>query len=294
MLIYQAGFYLSTLTANSFTPDSLILPKEFKLKRSKIIKDFKVKMGEASTDQEKEKIIIWVDKAFKNLTTEILTFFRENREKYPIIDSIDSGAKGGPDDLRKLLVAIGLSINAKGEINDVIEKSHAESLAPTQFFNYTSQAIVSQYKKSRETAAPGYLIRQLNTIMVSVVLSRQVDCKTTGRLNLKILNKDMLKSLTGKLYEGGTIDVSDTDLIGKTIKLRSSLYCLAKDGVCSSCYNPNFIEKMNLHENSGIGLLASTSQAGLLTNMTLKAAHTGLSLDKTSVDLTNDLFEYSD
>ncbi len=294
MLIYQVGFFLSTLTSTSFTPDTLVLPNEFMRKRSKIIEEFKQKMEETKTDQEKEKVIIWVDKAFKKLTSDVLEYFRAHREDYPIVDSIDSGAKGGEDDLRKLLVAIGLSINAKGEINDVIDRSHAEALTPTQFFNYTSQAIVSQYKKSRETAAPGYLIRQLNTVMVGVVLSKIYDCKTAGRLNVKVLNKDMLKSLEGKLYQGGEIQASDTSLIGTQIKIRSSLYCKAPDGICSSCYNPSFIERMNLQQNAGIGLLASSSQAGLLTNMTLKAAHTGLSLDKADVDLTNDIFEYSE
>lgn len=294
MLIYQAGFFLSTLTSISFTPDSLELPKQFKGSRSKVIQEFKKKMDDAKSDQERERAIHWVDEAFKKLTLEVLDYFRANREQYPIIDSLDSKAKGDENDFRKLLVAVGLSINAKSEINDVIEKSHSEALTPTQFFNYTSQAIVSQYKKSRETAAPGYLIRQLNTIMVSVKLSRLEDCKTSGRLSIKVQNKDMLKSMEGKVYDGGVISPNDTELVGKTIKLRSALHCKAKDGICATCYNPSFIEKMNLSQNAGIGLLASTSQAGLLTNMTLKAAHTGLSLDKSDVDLTNDVFEYSD
>jgi DNA-directed RNA polymerase subunit beta' len=294
MLIYRVGFFLSSLVSISFTPDSLTLPTQFKKKRLKIIDEYKKKIEDSSNQQDKEKAIMWVDKNFKSLTSEVLTYFRENREIYPIVDSIDSGAKGGNDDLRKLLVAIGLSINAKGEINDVIERSGSEGLTPTQFFNYTSQAIVSQYKKSSETAAPGYLIRQLNTIMTGVKLSKIIDCKTKGRLNVHILNKDMLKSMSGKLYDGGVISPSDTDLIGKSIKLRSSLYCKAQDGICHSCYNPAFIEKMNLTTNAGIGLLSSTAQAGLLTNMTLKAAHTGLSLDKSEIDLTNDIFEYSE
>jgi DNA-directed RNA polymerase subunit beta' len=237
---------------------------------------------------------MWVDKEFKKLTKEVMEYFREHRDEYPIIDSFDSKAKGDENDLRKLLIAIGLSINAKGKINDVIARSGAEGLTPTQFFNYTSQAIVSQYKKSRETAAPGYLIRQLNTIMAGVRLSKTKDCGTKGRLSVKILNKDMLLSMKGKLSDDGVLGPERTELIGKTIKLRSSLYCKSKDGICHNCYNPDFIEKMNLHTNAGIGLLSSTAQASMLTNMTLKAAHTGLSLDKTTVDLTQDIFEFSE
>jgi len=294
MLVYKVGFFLSTYTASSFTPESLVLPKEFRIKRQKIIDEYQTKVDEANTENQKEAAILWVDNQFKKLTKEVLEYFREHKDDYPIIDSFDSGAKGSPDDLRKLLVAIGLSINAKGEINDVIPRSGAEGLTPTQFFNYTSQAIVSQYKKSRETAAPGYLIRQLNTIMAGVKLSKTIDCKTSGRLGVKILNKDMLVSMKGKVSDQGIIGPDRTELIGKTIKLRSPLYCKTRDGICHTCYNPDFIERMNLTENAGIGLLSSTAQANMLTAMTLKAAHTGLSLDKTEVDLTTDIFEFSE
>jgi len=296
MLVYRIGFFLSTFAAPSFTPEALILPDQYKKKRKIIIDEFNKRM--LSTDEtDKEKAIHWVDKQFGALTEEVMKYFKDNREKYPIIDSFESGAKGGKEDLRKLLVAVGLSINAKNEINDVIARSHAEALTPTQFFNYSSQAIVSQYKKSSETAAPGYLIRQLNTLMVGVRLSKLKDCGSKGTLSTKILSKEMLKSMQGKIYRNGSSleEVPfDIGLVGQTIKLRSALYCVAKDGVCATCYNPGFIEKMHLEDNAGIGLLASSSQAALLTNLTLKAAHTGLSLDKEEVDLEKDIFEFSE
>jgi len=293
-LLYEAGFFLSTFVANSFTPAALELPSEFRKKKMEIIKEYKKREEEAKNDNDREKNKMWVDKAFKKLTSEVLEYFRAHRDIYPIVDSFDSKAKGDENDLRKLLVAVGLSINAKGEINDVIVNSHSDSLTPTQFFNYTSQAIVSQYKKSSETAKPGYLIRQLNTIASGVKLSKLKDCGTSGRLRVKILNKDMLESMEGKLYEGGVILASSTDLIGRTIKLRSALYCRAEDGICHACYNPDFIERMHLETNAGIGLLASTAQASLLTSMTLKASHTGVNLNKTEIDLTNDIFEFSE
>ncbi len=294
--IYRAGFFLSTYTASSFTPESLILPDEFKPRKLKILKEYDQKIEDAKNENEKEKAIIWVDKAFKALTSEVLDYFRAHN--YPVMDFLDSGAKGGDDDLRKLLVAIGLSINSKDEINDVIGRSGTEGLSPTQFFNYSSQAIVSQYKKSHETAKPGYLIRQLNTIAAGVSLSKLTDCGTTRFLSIKIINEDMLKAFEGKLRKTTTglteISRKDTELIGETVKIRSPLYCKAPDGICINCYNPAFVEKMNLHESSGIGLLASTNIANDLTSLTLKAAHAGLSLSKDPIDFTTDIFEYSE
>ncbi len=294
--IYRAGFFLGTFVADSFTPEALMLPDEFIAPKAKIIAEYEQKREDATTEEETERAIIWVQKQFDELAEEVMQFFRDNN--YPLADFIDSGAKGKVDDLRKMLIATGLSIDSTGKINDVIERSGSEGLTPTQFFNYSSQAIVSQYQKSHETAKPGYLIRQLNTIAAGVTLSKLTDCGTTRFLSIKIISEDMLKAFDGKLRKvGGSlmpITKKDKDLIGKTIQVRSPLYCKAEDGICVNCYNPKFVESMNLKETAGIGLLASTAQAELLTNLTLKAAHTGLSLARDEIDFTEDAIQFSE
>jgi DNA-directed RNA polymerase subunit beta' len=297
-LLYRAGFYLSTFTGSSFTPNSLELPKQFKPRRQKIIEEFKQKMSEAKTENQKDKAIIWVDNQIQKLAKDVLAYFEEHSDEYPIIDSFKSGAKGSADDLRKILIAIGLSINSKGEINDIIFNSHSEGLTPTQFFNYSSQAVVSLFKKSHETALPGYVVRQLESITADVRLSKLDDCQTKDFLAIKIPDENFLKALKGKIYSsGGTlkkIEGTETDLIGKKIKLRSPLYCKAEDGICKTCYNPWFVDRMGLKENAGIGLLASTQMASGLASKALKSAHAGLSLNKQEIDLEKDIFFYAD
>ncbi len=293
--IYRAGFFLSTFSSDSFTPNALELPQEFKPKKAKIIKEYEARLETAKNQAEEEKAILWVDKAFQKLAKEVLQYFRER--DYPLSNFLDSGAKGKEDDLRKLLVAVGLSINTKGEINDVIERSGSEGLSPTQFFNYSSQAISSLYAKSHETAKPGYLIRQLHSISAPVKLSKQHDCGTTKFLNIKIINKDMLEAFHGKMRKTQMgleeITKDDTDLIGTKVQIRSPLYCKAEDGICVTCYNPWFVDRMQLREMAGIGTLASSAQAELLVNLTLKASHTGLSLGREEIDFTEDAFIYS-
>ena len=297
-LFYRVGFFLSTFTGTSFTPESLELPAKFVPKKKEIIDEYHKRLEDAKDPNSKDKAIHWVDTALKKLATEVLEYFRDHRDIYPVVDLLDSGAKGSEDDLRKLLIAIGLSINAKNEVNNVIDRSGSEGLTPTQFFNYSSQSIVTQYKKSSETAIPGYLIRSLNTITSGVRLSKTRDCGTKQYLRVKIQGKEMLKSMQGKLYLDGSslseIGPKDTDLIGTNIKLRSPLYCKAEDGICATCYNPWFVDKMNLESNAGVGLLASTSLATHLTNLTLKGSHAGLSLSKKEVDLIHDITEFSE
>jgi len=297
-LFYRISFFLSSFTGTSFTPESLRLPTVFIPKKKDILDKYHTKLVEARNQTDRDKAIHWVDGALKKLAKEVLEYFREHPNEYPVVDLLDSGAKGSEDDLRKLLIAVGLSINSKNEVNDVIDRSGAEGLNPTQFFSGSSQSIVAQYKKSGETAIPGYLIRSLNTIASGVQLSKMSDCGTKRYLSVKVQSEGLLGAIEGKMrWTGSTlkeITKQDTDLVGTRVKLRSPLYCKATDGICATCYNPSYVERMNLTENAGIGLLASTSNATLLTNLTLKSAHTGLSLSKKEVDLTNDIKEFSE
>lgn len=293
IMFTRAGFFLSTYAPSSFSWSSMSLPDIFKPKKQSIIDEY-----EKDKEHDPEKALIIADGRFNKLADEVLDYFRQHHDEYPIVDLIDSGAKGGSKDIRKLLVSIGLSISADGKVNDVIGKSHSEGLDQTQFFNYSSQAMVSQYQKSVETAVPGYLIRKLNTLMAGVTLTDTVDCGTKQYLKVKIQNEDMLKSLDGRLYKsnGGhtMLDSNDKSFVGKTIQLRSPLYCIEPNGICHSCYNPKFVQRMDIPNGGKIGLLASTSSANMLTSLTLKAAHTGLSLNTERIDLKKDIFEFSE
>lgn len=290
-LIYEAGFFLSTLVPSSFSPEALTLPDQFKKKRDDIIIKFKV-----AEKINRDKAIIQANKDLDKLTEEVAQYFRDNNIK--IIDLIDSGSKGSMTDIRKLLIATGLSINSKGVINDIILNSHTDGLEQTQFFNYSSQGIVSLYAKSTETAIPGYLIRKLYTMMEPIVLSSQADCGSTRYFKFIVQNEDMSKRLVGRIYKSTfgfeqiTLD-NHKDLVGKTILLRSPLYCKAKDGICKTCFNPKYIEDLGIVPKDKLGLKVVGSIAGTLTDLTLKASHTGLSLNQEEVDIRKDIKQYT-
>jgi len=288
-LIYELGFFLSTLKPSSFSPESMILPEKFKKEKERIKLQYE-------NSPKKEKDIIKANKELDKLAKEVMKYFRENN--ISVADLIDSGSKGSVDDIRKLLLGVGLSINSKGEINDVILKAHSEGLEKTQFFNYSSQGIVSLYSKSMNTAKPGYLIRQLYTIMENLELSKIPDCGTKRYFEFKIPKgkdgKKILFNLKGRVLENGeTIDHEDESYLGKKVRLRSALYCQAKDGICKICYNPLAAEELKMVPGSKIGQISVASLAESLVNITLKSSHVGLSLDSEEVDLTKDIERYS-
>ena len=289
-ILYYIGFYFSTIKPSAFTPESLELPKEFETRKKQLINDLKTK---AITE-------IKFQSEITKLTNDVVNFLE--KQKVPLMDFIRSGAKGEIGNIQDILVGVGLSINSKGEIVDVIENSLSEGLTQTQFFNNSSQAIQTLYAKSSDTAKPGYLGRKLETLTEGVKLSHLKDCNTREYLEIEIKNQDILDALENRNYLNTNNQIvssglkkvvsSDKTLIGKKIKLRSPLFCKAPDGICNTCYDETFIKDMELHAGSNIGLIASTGLIGDLVNLTLKGSHIGISLNQEEINFIEDLEEY--
>jgi hypothetical protein len=293
-LLQETGFFLSTFKPSGFQPESLKLPTEFIKLKEKILNEYQQKIKEIG----KDKAISWVDKEFDKLTNEVIKYWEENNVN--VVDILKSKARGSASDIRKMLVAVGLSITSDGSINDVIMNSQIEGLEQTQFFHYSSQAIQALYAKSSETAVPGYLARKISTIADGVNLSKEVDCGTKNYLEIEIFDESIISALDGRMLSNGKIiDKNNKEevkkLLHKKIKVRSPLYCKAKDGICVNCYNPKMVQRLGFEPGEKIGLHATTllgDQA--LVNITLKKSHTGLSLNLEEVDLNKDLFIYSE
>jgi len=282
-LLMQAGFLLSSIIPVSFQPEALVLPDEFREAKMKIVQ----KYNDSKKDTEDA---IKFQKDITKLAEKVKKYFEDNN--IDVVDMMNSKAKGNVDHIRALLLSVGLSIDSFGKINDVIDNSHTEAMTQTQFFHNSSQAVQALYFKSSETAKPGYLSRVLSTIGANIKLSHDKDCRTQRYLKLKITSKEVLESLIGRKYKklGTLFTISESsDLVGKTIELRSPLYCQSKDGICNTCYNQDYIDKMQLKPGDNIGLLASTGLTEVLVSLTLKKSHVGVSLDQEEIDLEQEL-----
>lgn len=285
-LLMQSGFTLSSVMPSSFQPEALVLPKEFVQEKNELVKKYKESKG---TTEDALKF----QKGITKIAKKVQDYFVENNIYVADLLKDQSGAKGGVEHIQSLLLSVGLSINSFGEINDVIDNAHAEGLTQTQFFNGSSQAIQSLYSKSSETAKPGYLGRKLATIAERIKLSKTMDCGTRKYLDIKIRDKDMLESFVGRYYRTKIgIEVlltPNSDVIGQTISIRSPLFCKAKDGICTRCYNTEYAMKMNLTPGANIGLLAATGMTGSLVSLTLKKSHVGVGLDKENIDFREEI-----
>jgi len=290
-LLLNAGFTLSSIFPSSLDNKSFDIPKEFINKRDTFVKEF----------NDGKLTLVQIDKAFTDLTKEIINDFK--KRGITVSDILESGAAGTIDSIRQMIVGIGITINAKKEVIDVIGSSLSEGQTQTEYFNQSSHAIQALYAKSADTAIPGFAGRKLSTIMEHIKLSATRDCGSKRGLSIKIKDKDWHWAVIGKMMmvpatimnRSGLKEITLLDnLIGKTITIRSPLYCVAKDGICETCLNKHWVENFHLKAGANIGLLSSTGITGILTSLTLKKSHTGVLLNKQKINLLKEIEDIYD
>jgi len=134
-------------------------------------------------------------------------------------------------------------------------------------------ALLIKHKNVRDS---GYLSRKVNLLCLSTVIDPNVqDCGTKYYLTINVTNANVLQILSGKYMISDKnklikIDKTNTDLIGKTIKIRSHIYCALPEGrVCKTCYGSHH----KTLTSTRIGGLPSLKIMNPLSQMGMSAKH---------------------
>ena len=128
-LLMNAGFLLSSVLVDSLDENSLILPDEFIVKRKAITKEF-----EENKDNPHAKFKYV--KEIEALAKEVLDWFV--KEENALGNFINSKTNGNLTHVQEILLGIGLTLNTKGEITDVVTRSLVEGLNQTDYFSNSS------------------------------------------------------------------------------------------------------------------------------------------------------------
>jgi len=269
------GFQYGTRYAASYRADDFIVPNDVLKEKDKLVDDLKNGKIDAVT----------FDEEIKKLAKDLVD--RYSKEGKNISDLIHSGgAKNEVANIQRMLLARGLSINSKGEVNKVVTTSLAEGHKPDEYVAGASESITSQYHKSRSTAKPGYLVRSLNELLAQIHISEKEDCGTKKYLEIEIKDENIANSLVDRYDNNGKL-ISSPPKVGSKIKVRSPLYCVAEDGICQKC-SGNIFAKKNLKPGDAL-LIVSTSIADALTGSALKSAHSGTKLNLAKIDFRKEV-----
>lgn len=221
-------------------------------------------------------------KVEKEIDEKTKEYIKKNSDTNKFLQWIDSGARGGANDVRQLTVAVGNMLDVRNQLVPVkVQKSLTEGLKPSEFFITAVGArkgIVGSFLAVRD---PGAFAKELAALTSDMVVTVD-DCGTLEGKELSIDDPNVLDRCLAKatgMYQRNQVITHDIiknlrEKNIKTISVRTPLLCKSHEGVCSKCYGLD--ETGHLPKvGDTVGLKASQAIGEKLTQMALSEKHSG-------------------
>lgn len=223
-------------------------------------------------EKEAEKLKTLEDKA--KFLDEISSKVLKQLEKNSSIKKLLKTGSVKKVQLIQLLVAKGAYTDILGNKNISFENL-ASGLSEDQLFESGNIARYGIAARTIKVAEPGRLFKDMSYIFSTTRLSNEVeDCGTTKLVKIDKADKDTIVRLFGRnvIVDGQRVQIGSgnyKDLIGKTLFLRSPIYCKSED-ICLTCYGHELFNKVRTTE---IGLLAANSIGERLYQEIMRVFH---------------------
>ena len=254
--------------------------------------------GFISDDERYNKTIeIW-QKAGEDVT---LAMQAAQNPLNPVFMMATSGARGSIAQVKQLGGMRGLMSDPSGRILEIpVKASLKEGLTVLEYFISTHGARKGLADTALRTADSGYLTRRLVDVAQDVII-REEDCGTANGITVSdiqvgketiepiydriigrraaedIRNPENSRDKMVKRDEEIDEEKAKTILAAgiKTVKIRSTLACQAKYGVCAMCYGRNLATGLKVDIGEAVGIIAAQSIGEPGTQLTLRTFHTG-------------------
>ena len=255
------------------------------------------KRGLITNDERYESII----KVWEKVTSDVTEAMKENFDDLnPIFMMAQSGARGNMNQLRQIAGMRGLMANTSGKAVEIpIKSCFREGLDALEYFVSSHGARKGLADTALRTADSGYLTRRLVDVSQDIIV-REDDCGTHDGIEVtdikdgnQIIEK-LEERLEGRFAledvkhpETGEIIVDTETMINEKIakqiveagiekvKVRSSLACRAKHGVCSKCYGMGLATRDRVNIGEAVGIIAAQSIGEPGTQLTMRTFHMG-------------------
>lgn len=296
------GYKFSTKGAITISFGDIHVPKEKKemLEKAEAEVDKYEKAfrrGLISDDERYEKVIeIWSTVNDKLTDTVMSSFDYDNN----IFIMADSGARGSKNQIAQLAGMRGLMASPTGKIIEVpIMSNFREGLSVLEFFMSTHGSRKGLADTALRTADSGYLTRRLVDVAQEVII-REEDCGSEeyslvkafvdgkeliegleDRISGRYTHEEIVHPETGEVIIGknemitGTIASKIVDAGITEVKVRTTLGCKTKGGVCSHCYGMNLANGSKVGAGEAVGIIAAQSIGEPGTQLTMRTFHTG-------------------
>ncbi len=300
--IKETGFKYSTKGAITVSTSDVTVPAT----KEKILSDADKKVEDIAKQYkrglitEKERynatIAVW-EQATKDVTKAMEDNFDDMN---PIYMMAQSGARGNINQLRQIAGMRGLMANTQGKAVEIpIKSSFREGLDPLEYFISSHGGRKGLADTALRTADSGYLTRRLVDVSQDIIV-RERDCGThegiivkdikDGNQTLEPLQERLLgRYVLEDIYNPTTKEliVDNNTMITEDIaekiveagitevKVRSSLCCRTKHGVCSKCYGMGLATREEVNIGEPVGIIAAQSIGEPGTQLTMRTFHEG-------------------
>lgn len=225
----------------------------------------------------------------------------EKGEFNPLYLMIESGARGNKSQLKQLGALRGLMATPSGEIiESPITANFREGLSVLEYSISSHGGRKGLADTALKTADSGYLTRRLVDVAQDVIVTEE-DCGTLNYIDVAAIKqgpqeilplKDRIygRTIAEDIYQpgdskkliarsGDIITLQHAEAIDdagiETVRIRSSLTCEAKRGVCAKCYGLNLANGRLVGQGEAIGIIAAQSIGEPGTQLTMRTFHLG-------------------
>ena len=302
------GFRYATLSGLSIGIDDMHVPSA----KEELIEDARQQVnvveqqyqdGVITNGERYNKVVdIWahVTEQISDAMFQELEGGAQGGEFNPIYMMADSGARGAKQQIRQLAGMRGLMAKPSGEIIETpITSNFREGLTVLEYFTSTHGARKGLADTALKTADSGYLTRRLVDVSQDVIVSEH-DCGTVKYIDVTPLVEggDIIQSLRDRVLGrvaaedirdpfGGEIIVQANSEVTEElavriedsglekVRIRSTLTCEAKRGVCVMCYGRNLGTGRLAELGEAVGIIAAQSIGEPGTQLTMRTFHIG-------------------
>ena len=214
------AFKLATISPSSFTVDSFIIPPEIQKKKDDLMnlkKDLSFREYEKKVEEVSQEFIKYI-----------------KTQGYSLDNILNSGMKGSAlNDWKTMLISKGYMVDLESEIYGPVKHGSSEGYTGEEYYKAAAEARRGFFIKTTAVETPGYLSRKVVTANAGITLDNK-DCRSKKYYDITVNNKNS-HLIMGRFYmnNGELIEIKEIkEIMGKTIKMRSPLYCKSKNGIC--------------------------------------------------------------
>lgn len=222
--------YVSILSPNH-SDNMLTITKKINKKKAELIK--------ANQEAFDRGDVIVVDQISK----ELLEYARELMKDDPAMDMFLSGAGGSFENNFKNMFIMRGSVQDPDprKSYNIITSNYIDGVSREEYSKLANTLAAGPYSRSKKTELGGYWEKLFLTAFQHIILQDPgSDCGTKRHITMKLTDKNigMVMYCYAINDDGSLTEITSQNqnkFIGKTVKLRFSSMCEAKDGICNMC-----------------------------------------------------------